>query len=327
MELSSFAFILSLLSKHATHPDLSSCGFSLLAKQARRHSGSCQLFLSGTRRLRSSFATNALFVPSPTTMADSYQLTRTLTASSCARIMAKRTPVPMCAMANSSTARAVVTFSFGLSSHLARLLQPRISRPRIKLTDTNDTCLYHPPEHNLLGGPTDKCPSSLGSTPLPDPGRGCPFTNNSGEKLTADTGDEQGVVTCTYTNEMDTCLYVDAKLIRGPSNCPPLTPDPGISPGIAAVAIEDDTPSRISSITHHNIGDKNMGATQPILVALLVVNSVTVLVMLTIAGIWVVNCRAAGSSDLHSAVGGYKTVASMPEPVTHSDNGPLYRNS
>ncbi|KAF7372075.1 hypothetical protein MVEN_00065800 [Mycena venus] len=157
--------------------------------------------------------------------------------------------------------------------------------------DTNDTCIYPPPEHNLLGGPPDKCPSTLGPTPLPDPGPGCPITNNSGEKLAADTGDEQGVITCTYTNEVDTCLYV---LIRGPSNCPPLTPDPGISSGIAAVAIEDDTPSANSSIANHNIGDKKMGATRPILVALLVVNSVTVIVMLTIVGMWVVDCRAAG---------------------------------
>ncbi|KAF7372042.1 hypothetical protein MVEN_00062500 [Mycena venus] len=151
--------------------------------------------------------------------------------------------------------------------------------------DTNDTCSYPPPEHNLLGGPPDKCPSTLGPTPLPDPGPGCPFTNNSGEKLAADTGDEQGVITCTYTNEVDPCLYVDAKLIRGPSNCPPLTPDPGISAGIAAVAIQDDTPSRNSSIVNDNIGDKKMGATQPILIALLVVNGVTAFVILTIAGI------------------------------------------
>ncbi|KAJ7916061.1 hypothetical protein B0H13DRAFT_2270096, partial [Mycena leptocephala] len=148
-------------------------------------------------------------------------------------------------------------------------------------------CRYLVFNGNLLDGPSDSCPSSIGITPPPPPppASSCPVTNNINEPLKDDSSVDGGFTTCIYSNESDACTYAsDGDFVTGPGSCPSSISASAASAAAAGALAVNAAGAIGSSDTADAGGNRGTPSTKgtfvskPILIALLTMNTVLVLV-------------------------------------------------
>ncbi|KAJ7656242.1 hypothetical protein DFH06DRAFT_468309 [Mycena polygramma] len=193
----------------------------------------------------------------------------------------------------------------------------------IYFNNNGAACTYTP--ENLGSSSATNCPPAR----VPGPPTPSCFSADLKNGQLTDNSSDGGFVSCTYSDDANPCVYApDGTFVSGDSPCPgSLTTDPGSTPtppAAADIALGGTAAAGSSLLaddanTGSEPSSKGTYVPQPVIVALLTMNGALVLAVLALAGIWVFNRRRSGSSVLQNHGPGYATVASLPVPLTHSD--------
>ncbi|KAJ7181099.1 hypothetical protein C8R46DRAFT_1071456 [Mycena filopes] len=214
----------------------------------------------------------------------------------------------------------------------------------------NVECDYSDKEHCIYGvtGPlisgSSICPRSLDFTVQSGQPAVCPPLDNGAGFLLGFiiAVDHDEINECDYSDGQICTYDFDGNFDSGSSTCPqsiavsPSTssshPNSNAAAAAAAPAAgkallaEDNNNSTGSSTAGSSSNDTTIS--KPILFALLGMNSVLVLAVLVIAGVWIFGRRSASSPSrlrsLSTGSGGYKTVESVSVPLSYGSDERRY---